>query len=528
MQADAAHASQDTLETAGAARSSTSLLRYSPALVLLIAVLMNAAQWTDVDPWLRILLGRATIAQGHAPLSESFSYTAFGHPWWDHEWLTEVIFAVTYDKLGVLGLKLLKLGCSAAMAALLSAALAETGTAVGIQLPILLVTVIGLAPFVQFRPQLFSFLFTSALLALLARDNYRRAAPLWLAVPICLLWANLHGAFFVGLGILGTYASAVGIADLLAGRGLGRGVKLAGVTIAAALATLINPYGVRLWTTVLASSGRWMTGLDTQWQSTPAVLAAQFHSSPATFVCLTVVLAATAALAVLLAMRPQAGDLPLVAVAAVVTVSGIAAIRNLPLQAITIIPPLARRAGLIFGHDGGADSPAQEPRRSLVHELVIATIALLVAIQTGELSRTLINTVDTPAGAVAFMRQHDLHGNVLCDFDWAAYFISREAPQSRVFIDGREDMAYPMGVLREYIIFADGGPGAAQVLRRYPTDYVLIPVGKPASRFMSRQPGWRLIYRDNISALFARADSQAARLRDIPVEGRSGPDFAPL
>lgn len=528
MEADAAHARQDKLKTPSAARSPVSLLRYSPALVLLVAVLMNAAQWTDVDPWLRILLGRVTLAQGHAPLSEGFSYTAPGHPWWDHEWLTEVIFAVTYDKFGVLGLKLVKFACSIGIAALLAAALGETGAAAEVQLPILLATAIGLAPFVQYRPQLFSFLFTSALVALLARDNYRRAVPLWLAVPICLVWANLHGAFFVGLGILGVYAAAAGMADLLTGGGLRRGIRLAGVTLAAALATLINPYGVRLWTSVLASSGRWMAGLDTQWQSTPTVLAAQFHSSPATFLCLMLVLAATAALAVMLVLRPQAHDLPLMAVAAVVTAAGFAAIRNLPVQAIAIVPPLGRRAGLLLSRAGRADSAAEPSRRPLAHELTIAGLALLAAIVTGQFSRTLINTVDTPTGAVAFMREHGLHGKVLCDFDWAAYFISRAAPESKVFIDGRQDMAYPMEVLRDYIVFAGGGPGAAQVLRRYPPDYVLIPVGKPAYRFMNVQPQWRLIYRDNISALFARAGAPAAHLEGIPVEGHSGPGFAPL
>jgi hypothetical protein len=528
MEADAASISQKIFEGPAAARPPISLLCYSPALILLIAVLMDAAQWTDVDPWLRILFGRATLAHGHAPLRETYSYTAFGHPWWDHEWLTEVILAAIYDTLGILGLKLLKFACSSAIAALLALAQAETGASVGIQLPILLATAIGLAPFVQYRPQLFSFLFTSALLALLARDNYRHAGSLWLAVPICMLWANLHGAFFVGLGILGTYTSAVAIEDLLARRGLRRGVKLAGVTLAAAVATLVNPYGVRLWTTVLGSSGRWMSGLDTQWRPTTAILVEQFHSSLATFLCLMVVLAATATLVIFLALRPDGDDLPLVAVAAVVTVSGFAAIRNLPLQAIAIVAPLARRASLVFDHAYDADSPAEQPRRPLIHELVIAAIALAVAVQTGEFSRTLTSTINTPSGAVAFMRQHDLHGNVLCDFGWAAYFISREAPKSRIFIDGREDMAYPMQLLREYITFASGGPRASQVLQRYPPDYVLISPYTPAYRFMIKQQGWRLLYRDNIAALFARADSQAARLKGIPFKGHSGPNFFPL
>lgn len=530
MKAGAASASQERLETTNVSRSRVSLLQYSPAIILLIAVLLNVNQWTDIDPWLRILLGRVTLAQGHLPSRETFSYTAFGHPWWDHEWLTEVIFALIYDKLGVIGLKLLKFACCGAIALLLSATLTECGASATIQLLMLLVTAVGLVPFVQLRPQLFSFVFTIALLALITRDNYRRTAPeLWLAVPICMLWANLHGAFFVGLGILGIYAAVVALQELISGRGLWRGIRLSGVTLGAALATLVNPYGFRLWTTVLASSERWRkTGLDVQWQPTLEVLQTQLRTSPGTFVCCAVVLAATAALVILFVMRPQGDDWPLIAVAVVVTASGFAAIRNLPIQAMAIMAPLARRASLVF--DPFPNGATREPQRGRTNanQLVIAAIALLTAILVGEFSPNLINTVHTPTGAVTFMRRHDLHGKVLCSIGWAAYFISREAPESKVFIDGREDMAYPMELVGKYAIFASGGPRAAGVLRQYPPDYVLIRVGQPVYRFMLKQRNWRLIYRDNISALFAPADSRAATLKGIPFHGHSGPNFSPL
>lgn len=528
MEAGPAYVNQNLDGSSSRAHSRVSLLQYSPALVLLIAVLLNAAQWTDIDPWLRILLGRATLAQGHFPARETFSYTAFGHPWWDHEWLTEVIFALIYDKFGVLGLKLLKLVCCAGIAALLSETLAETGASIEIQLPILLVTAIGLIPFVQLRPQLFSFLFTAALLALIARENYRRQAPLWLAVPICLLWANLHGAFFVGLGILGVYSSVVAIQELTAKRGMWRSAKLIGVTIGSALATLVNPYGGWLWITVLASSHRWMRGVDAQWQPTLVVLTNQFLSSPATCLCFAAVLAATVALAVLFAIRPRGNDLPLLAVAAVVTASGFAAVRNLPLQAMAIAGPLARHASLFFQNTHGAPVPRRDTHRRFRHEILIGSVSLLLAILVGEFSPKLINTIKTPTGAVSFMSEHDLHGKILCYMDWATYVISREAPEDKVFIDGREDMAYPMKLLREYIIFSGGGPGASEVLQEYPPDYVLIRVGKPAYRFMLKQSDWRLIYRDNISALFTQATSPAAHLKGIPFEGHSGPNFPPL
>jgi hypothetical protein len=331
------------------------------------------------------------------------------------------------------------------------------------------------------------------------------------------------------LGILGVYSSVVAVQELIAKRGLWRPVKLIGVTIGSAVATLVNPYGVWLWITVLASSGRWMKGVDVQWQPTLVVLTDQFRSSPATCLCFVVVLAATVALAVFFAIRPQGNDLPLLAVAAVITASGFAAVRNLPLQAMAIAGPLARRASLIFDeHARRVLSKRRDTHRRFRHELLIGSASLLLAILIGEFSPTLINTIKTPTGAVSFMSEHHLHGKILCYMGWSTYVISREAPESKVFIDGREDMAYPMELLRKYIIFRGGGPGASEVLQEYPPDYVLIRVGKSAYRFMIKQPDWRLIYRDNISALFAQANSAAAHFKGIPFEGHSGPNFPPL
>lgn len=504
-------------------QSRVSLLRYSPALVLLIAVVMNVTQWADVDLWWHIYFGQATLAQGHAPVRDIYSYTAFGHPWLDHEWLTEVVLAALYNKLGVVGLKLFKFACSFAIAALLSTALAETGASSTIQLLILLVTAVGLAPFMQFRPQLFDFVFASALIAILTRDNYRRSGPLWLAIPIMLLWANLHGGFVAGLGILGTYTVAVIVQDFFTQRGLRHATNLCAITVAATLVTLINPYGVSLWKIVIGSTMLYTShGALTEWWPTSTMLMIQFRSSPMTFVCLGFVLAMTGVLGIFLLMRPHGDDFPLLGVAAVATIAGFAAVRNLPLQAIALVPPLARRAKLLLG-----GVSAKRARTALTYELIVAALALAAALHAGEFSRTLVDGGPTPSGAVAFMRQHDLYGRVLCDLGWAGYLIWHTASRSKVFIDARLDMTYPRSLLNEYLIFSDGGSGAAKVLRRYPPDYVLIHQGSSAYRFMLQQTGWRLIYLDNVSGLFARVNLPAAHLKGIPFKGRTGQNLFP-
>jgi hypothetical protein len=61
--------------------------------------------------------------------------------------------------------------------------------------------------------------------------------------------------------------------------------------------------------------------------------------------------------------------------------------------------------------------------------------------------------------------------------------------------------------------------GAARILDAYPHDFVLIPPGFEAYGVILKSARWKLIYRDQDSALFARADSLAARIPNIPVSG---------
>src|SRR5262249_57799359 len=106
-------------------------------------------------------------------------------------------------------------------------------------------------PMIQFRPQLFDFIALSALLLLLARESYRRAGRLWIAIPIFALWANLHGGFFVGLAVLAVYTAVTALDGLTAGDGLGRAARLGGVTVGCVLATPLNPDGASNWLTAM-------------------------------------------------------------------------------------------------------------------------------------------------------------------------------------------------------------------------------------------------------------------------------------
>lgn len=509
-------------------------------MVLLLIVLADTAQFPDPDLWGHLRFGQAMLAGRHLITRDPYSYSAAGAVWRNHEWLTEIIMAAIYNTLGVFGLKLWKFACVAATMLLIALGMAETGASPTIQLNTLGLAAIAMIPQNQFRPQIFTFLLLAATLALLVRDNYRGRAPLWLMIPIMTLWGNLHGGFIIGIAALATYAGVVAVQDLIAGRSLARALRLSLIALAGTLATLISPYGINAWLVVLnALKHSAVQPVIADWQPLFAAIALGWITHPANtifFICGAIVMIA---FALVFIRTPRADDLPLVAIAAILSVAAFAAVRNLPLAMIACAAPLARHTELFFARRrdrqlaqarAAAPVAAAAPAvagpandRAGANPWLVASIALILALVTGLFSTHIPVGVEAPVAAAAFIREHDLHGNVLSNFGAGEYLIWHLAPASRVFIDGRYDTVYPQRVIDQYLDFINARPDAAAILQTYPHDFVLVPANGPAFGVVRKAPQWRLIYRDPHWVLFARADSLAAKMPGVPFRANPPP-----
>ena len=184
--------------------------------------------------------------------------------------------------------------------------------------------------------------------------------------------------------------------------------------------------------------------------------------------------------------------------------------------------PAAQQAHAILlrssGRGTARGATAAEYRRAIVSVAAVA-IAAAIAVTTGLFSGALTEGLAYPGSAVAFMNEHGLHGNLLCDFNWGEYVIWHMAPQSKVFIDGRYDTVYPQQVINDYLRLHFTEPGASRVLDAYPHDFVIVPPGSGEALVTSKSPNWRLIYNDGVAAIFARAGLPAANLSGAPFTG---------
>ncbi len=488
-------------------------------MIVVLIVVACGTNSADVDLWGHLRWGADLLARGHLAMHDPYAYSVNGLIWIDHEFLSEAILAWMYSHLGVVGLKLVRFACASMMIICLAGAIAETSATIAIQLAVLVLTTSVIVPAVEFRPQIFTYAMLSAIIWMLARDNFGRRAPLWFAIPMLLLWCNLHGGFVVGLGALGLYTGAVTARDLIIRRPLSHALRLGAITVASALATLVNPYGFGTWHSVLRTISRPpMLSEIVEWQSLWSMMVVIWQMPNLSFLFDIVIVLMFSAFVVSVAVTPFAGDFPLLVVASALIASVISMFRNFPLALIGSVAPLARHLSLATHRRApAAAASAAPPSASLLTQAIIAILAIVLAIRLGIFSQTIELNYKLPAGALAFIVEHDLRGNVLTSLAWTDYVLYHRAPRNRVFIDTRYEMIYPDRIARDFEDFHHNRERAAAVLASYPHDLVMLAPDSGAVPLMDASSNWKLVYRDEVALLYARADSAAARIPGVPV-----------
>ncbi len=501
-----------------------SLFRYSPGLILITIAIADSIRQPDPDLWGHVPFGQAALRLHHLVTLDPYSYSAAGHYWNNHEWLSEVLMAAIFNHAGVFGLILLKLACTTVVIVALAAALAETDSSTIIQFAVLIASAVVIKPQLQFRPQSFTFAMLAVLILLLTRDAYRRTGRLWLAILLLALWANLHGGFIMGIAAIGIYGAVSGLQDVVTGRGWGRMTRLVAITCAAILATLATPYGFGTWQTVgHALRNPYTRIVITEWRPllSAAVVHWQQHQLLISNYDLGIVMIAAAGIS--WALTIEAVDLPLFAIAVVMAIAAFISTRNLPIAMIAIAAPLARHLPRAWQSRVSAKKPAQPPQRPAwvrwTNQAVLIALSIVFFVHSGLFSRSLVSPDPYPAGACEFMKRHDLHGNILSSFEWGEYLIWNMAPSSKVFIDGRYDTVFPLDIIYKFALFNYDLKDGDTILREFPNDFVLIKPNSESRKLMDSRTDWKLIYADASSRLYAPQDSAAAKIAGVPVAG---------
>ena len=316
-------------------------------------------------------------------------------------------------------------------------------------------------------------------------------------VPLMTLWANLHGAFFTGFVLIGIYT----IGSLAEPRKLR---TFAWLGIACLAASLINPNGWRLPIHILQFLR----------EPTVAEFANEFRSPNFHSIAMRGFLALWLVIGLLLLVaRPKwrLTDMLLVSVWGFLALE---AVRNVAIFAIVITPVLAEHwqthwsqvrnsAPSRLIHRLSANLPGLGP---VVYDGMFAVVAIVVVLylQTSHQITTDLLSSRFPVKAVDWIHANPdaIQGEMFNDYGWGGYLLWA-LPERKVFIDGRNDF-YGAPLVKEFNKISNIEPGWDGLLNKYKVGWTILPQDRALNRVLALDPGWRLVYTNEVTTIYGR------------------------
>ena len=422
----------------------------------------------DGDTWWHLAAGDWMLAHRAVPTRDLFTYTFAGQAWNAHEWLSEVLMALSFKAAGWSGLHILFGLAFGATAAIIAFALRRRMDF----MPALLAALLGLAcvsSSLLARPHLLALPLLALWLAGLTEARARDAAPpFWLAL-VMMAWANLHGSFAFGLALA---AALAGEAIIGSEERAKAARQWSPFLFASLVAALVTPQGLEGLLFPFKLLG--MPGLAGVGEWAPSDVG---HLSPFLL----------ALLAMIFVLAQGVVRLPMTraALLALLTYLALSHVRHVMLFGIAA--PLLCASAM-----GEAWPPAVETNRSRIAGGAAALAAMLLL---GRLLYPAVRSEDhvTPQAALAAVPESLRREPVLNAYDYGGYLIFKG---TRVFIDGRTDL-FPADFLKNDDRLNAGDRAAiAATLSRYHVAWTIYPAGSPTVAVLDHLPDWHRLHTD--------------------------------
>jgi hypothetical protein len=465
-----------------------------------------------------IRIGQQILAAHAIPHVDSFSSTMAGKPWFAWEWLYDLVVGFLEAKLGLNGVVWFTAVVIAAVFAWIFRSLISGGTNLLVALVLVLLAMSASMIHFLARPHVVSWLFTLAWFWILDSsecDCFKlsgsRARRLWVLPPLMMVWVNVHGGFLMGFVLLAIYvlgaawtwfkAKESRIEDLLQKVSAANRVRmLVVVGVISTAASLVNPYGWKLYAHIYSYlSNRFLMDHIEEFQSP------NFHGLPQKCF-LILVLITVGVLAVLRReLRVSTGLTVLFALYA-----GLYASRNIPVSSILlvmVVGPLLSDSGL-FRTFSKRMTAVETGLRGHVWPIIAIVITLWIAANGGrawskQWMDAHFSPQRMPVEAVNYLERTRVEGPVLSPDFWGGYLVYRLYPKTLVVVDDRHDL-YGEQFFKSYLRMIHVERGWEDLLETYKASCVLLPRDGALASILSRTPGWKTTYTDDVAIVFVR------------------------
>lgn len=507
------------------------LFRFGLGILFFLLFFYITATRLDPDLGWHLRAGQDILRTRDVPRFDAYSHTMPGFPWVDHEWLADAGLAyLEQNGLWIIAVLIFTLLAFLPFAVWLTRLNSAADFFFWILAGLLTLNHIGV------RPQVITLLLFFVLLEILnasfglVSSGTRSRWSRWLLPLLFLLWVNLHGGFFLGLGVFGLYLAAAQfdrrcrtpkVWDWL--------IWLSSVAL-----TFVNPYRERIYEEVYAVASSSDTAqYIAEWQSA-LVHPALKESLPLSVLLFIALLFFLASFIGLAWQYRRSYSLPILAVSIVLLLAYLKSLRFGPLFFVGAMPIYAIGLPLLFDEvrklrQGLPFSTSELKFFTSIRVfagVILTSFAILLLVSPGGHKKY-------SAGAVNFLKTampaREL-GNLFNDYGYGGYLIWH-LPEVKVFIDGRMphwNNAIGYSAMAEYVrVFypQEGEPSAwREVFVKHEIRTVLIP--KPScksSKFSTtrqiapylseigqipcqivaslKQEGWQVIYQDENSVI---------------------------
>ena len=476
-------------------------LIFGMALAAVITLLVCLIPKPENDLFFELRIGTDILASHHIPHFDTYSWTELGRRWDVPEWGAFVLYALAYKAGGFFGTWLLMalLAVGAAWTVWLTL-YRQAGSAWAFGLTTLLL--LAMSDTLQERPYAFSYLLLAVSLGIAVEARETRLRRLLWLLPISALWANLHQGVLVLVGLLAVYGLGDACAALWGRRRAGRGIwVMLGMAAACAGASLLNPYGWRLYLNVLVTlRDHALMANVTEWNPVTVLPLRQLQPFLAVTLCVFGALALS-----------KRRSLPDILAAAALFVNALLHARNIALFAV---------GGLMIASVHLPSAVDQIKRalgfteRSRVRDVLLGAFAFLAVAATALVSLASLHQAIGPRGysaegigeaaarvpsfpskAVEFMKaqQFPPHLRLLNDFETGGFLLWR-LPSEPVFVDGRLDVY--TGRTFDDMLTLSRSPGTPQwkaLAALYDFDCVFTE-NKPEAAAFAADPHWQEVF----------------------------------
>jgi len=477
------------------------------ALVVVLCVIVRRGG--DPDIFWHLATGRWMVEHHQLVTHDLFTYTVAGKPWIDAEYATEV---VAYALFKVGGLTLVSLAFGAVI--FVGFILIWRRVRLEMATPVITAVVIGIAGLAGAavwgpRPQMITFTFTCLEVFWLDRYLRGRSRAIYSLPMVMVVWANLHGGFLFGLGLVavGAFVEATHWARRIDGTIHKRRTRnLLLVFVGCCIAAGVNPHGFNLYSDVIQPQfSAEQQSFIAEWQSP------NFHVLEERGLEVLLLLVPIA----FVLRRPSLWD---VCLTVVVTVAALTAVRHAALFVAAETPLI------IWSLSSGWEraSPARRvaawmaPKSKVLLRgsaalLIVAALGTALFVRSTLADQTAATAANFPVGASDWLAAHPNVGTRMFNqYAWGGYLIYRFYPEAnrRVFSFG-EATLLGRGLMQQMSDVETGQPDWQRTLARYGVDYVIDVPSAPEVDALSVDPAWTKVYDDGLAVIVVKKSALA-------------------